>query len=80
MITFITIIMDINSVTTIGLPAKQAVIKHATVPEHKALNARLAKSPLRLGAIGLKPPIWIPIDVKLAKPHKAYAEITSERT
>lgn len=62
------------------IPAKHAVIKQAIVPEHRALNAILAKSLFRSGAIGLKPPIWIPIEEKFANPQRAYADITSERT
>ena len=34
-------------------------------------KANIAKSFLLLGAILLKPPIWIPIEPKFANPHKA---------
>ena len=36
-----------------------------------AMTPRRARSPLRLGAIPPMPPIWMPIEEKLAKPHRA---------
>ena len=62
-----------------NLPAMHAVIKQATVPATSALIATEAKSPFLSGAIGVRPPNWMPIDPTLAKPHKAYVAITSER-
>ena len=60
-------------------PAIQAVMKHATVPDIKALMATSAKSPFLSGAIGVRPPNWIPIAPTLAKPQSAYVAIISER-
>ena len=57
-----------------------AVMKQAIVPATSARTATVAKSCRRDGANGAKPPIWIPIELKLAKPHNAYVAIISERT
>ena len=43
----------------------------ANAPPIIALNDNFAKSFLLFGAILLNPPICIPIEPKLAKPHKA---------
>lgn len=56
-----------------------AVMKQAIVPATSARSATLAMSGLRDGASGPMPPIWIPIELKLAKPHNAYVAIISER-
>lgn len=56
-----------------------AVMKQAIVPATSARTATLARSVFRDGANGLKPPIWIPIEPMLAKPHNAYVAIISER-
>ena len=56
-----------------------AVMKQAIVPAISARNATVAMSSLREGAIGPMPPIWTPIDAKLANPHSAYVAIISER-
>ena len=53
------------------LPATQAVIKQANVPASKARIAKVAKSDFLSGANGPNPPIWIPIDEKFEKPHRA---------
>ena len=49
----------------------QAVIHDAKAPPIIALKANNDNSFLLLGAIIAKPPIWIPIDPKLANPHNA---------
>ena len=53
------------------IPATQAVMKQARVPPIMALRPSLAKSDRRSGAIPPIPPIWIPIELKLAKPEIA---------
>lgn len=60
-------------------PATQAVMKQASVPAIKARSATRDSNSLLLGASTEMPPICTPIDAKLAKPHKAYVQITSER-
>ena len=52
-------------------PANVAVIKVAIAPPITALIPRLAIVDFLLGARGPNPPIWIAIELKLAKPHKA---------
>ena len=56
-----------------------AVMKQAIVPAISARTATVAMSFLREGASGPKPPIWIPIELMLAKPHNAYVAMISER-
>ena len=51
-----------------SIPAMVAVSNAATVPPIRALTPNLAKVPLWLGAKTPIPPIWIPIEAKLAKP------------
>ena len=60
-------------------PAMHAVMKEAIVPAISARNATVATSSLRDGASGPKQPIWIPIELTLAKPHNAYVAMISER-
>ena len=60
-------------------PATHAVMKQATVPATSARTATRAMSDFLDGASGPIPPIWIPIEEKLAKPHNAYVAIISER-
>ena len=60
-------------------PATHAVMKQATVPATSARRATRAMSGFLDGASGPMPPIWIPIEAKLAKPHNAYVAIISER-
>ena len=60
-------------------PAIQAVIKHATFPAIIALRTMVAISAFLCGAIAPNPPNIIPIEPRLANPHKAYVEITSDR-
>ena len=52
-------------------PAIQAFIKLTIVPPIKALNPNSERLRFWLGAMAPIPPIWIPIEEKLAKPHKA---------
>src|SRR5262249_28599408 len=52
-------------------PAIVAVIQHANAPPTIARKASLARSVLRSGTSAEMPPIWMPIDAKLAKPHNA---------
>ena len=54
-------------------------MKHAVVPEIKALNATDAISPFLCGAIEVRAAIMIPTEPRLAKPQRAYVVITSER-
>ena len=58
----------------------QAVIKHAKVPAISARTAKLAKSGRLVGASALRPPIWTPSEPILAKPHRAYVAMISERS
>ena len=55
----------------ISIPAIVAVSNAATVPPIRALIPNLAKVDLWLGASTPMPPIWIPIEAKLAKPQRA---------
>lgn len=54
-----------------NIPATVAVIQEANAPPIMARRAKREISGLRSGASGAMPPIWIPIEAKLAKPHKA---------
>ena len=53
------------------MPAIVAVVHDAMAPPIIALKPTLARSLLRPGAIAEIPPIWMPIEEKLAKPHSA---------
>ena len=53
------------------MPAIQAVIKQAAEPATIALNAIVDKSDFRFGAMEPNDPSWIPIELKLEKPHNA---------
>jgi hypothetical protein len=57
------------------MPTITAVNKEANVPPIKANMPNRDKSPLLLGASDPIPPICIPIEAKLAKPHKIYVAI-----
>ena len=48
-----------------------AVIMLASVPASTARSPNCASSDLRLGASPPIPPIWIAIEEKFAKPHRA---------
>ena len=54
-----------------SMPAMQADMKFAMVPAATAFSPRRARSDLRLGASAPMPPIWIAMELKLAKPHSA---------
>ena len=58
-------------ITSIVTHAIFAVKNEAKVPANKALNPNDAISPRRFGAIPPIPPSKIPIEPRLAKPHKA---------
>ena len=57
------------------MPTITAVNKEANVPPIKANMPNRDKSPLLLGASDPIPPICIPIEAKLAKPHNIYVAI-----
>jgi len=54
-----------------SIPAIVAVSQEASAPPSIALSPIRASSDLRPGATAEIPPSWIPIDEKLAKPHRA---------
>ena len=56
-----------------------AVMRQATVPATRVRIAIAAMSSLREGASGPMPPIWMPIEETLEKPHNAYVAMISER-
>ena len=55
-----------------------AVMKLASVPANIARIPRRARSWRRLGASAPMPPIWMPIELKLAKPHSANVAIVND--
>ncbi|MND04750.1 hypothetical protein D3C83_251640 [compost metagenome] len=57
-----------------------AVTKFASVPASIARMPRRARSPRRVGASAPMPPICMPIDAKLAKPHNANVAMVNERS
>ena len=63
-------------ITFHNLPAVQAFINDTTVPVIIALNATPAMSDCLLGAIDPNAPITMPIELRFAKPHNAYVDIT----
>ena len=54
-------------------------MRQAIVPATRVRNAIVVMSFLRDGASGLIPPIRMPIELKLEKPHSAYVAMISER-
>src|ERR1022692_2233995 len=56
-----------------------AVMKFASVPASTAFNPRRARSDRRLGASDPMPPIWMPMELKLANPHSAYVAMMKDR-
>ena len=54
-----------------NMPATVAVIQEAKAPPSIARTAKPAIVERRSGARGVMPPIWIPTEAKLAKPHSA---------
>src|SRR5262249_59310962 len=59
-------------------PAMVAVMKLASVPANIARSPRRARSWRRFGASAPIPPIWIPIELKLAKPQSAKVAIVND--
>src|SRR5438309_4652622 len=57
----------------------QADIKFAKVPTNIAFSPRRARSDLRDGASAPIPPIWMAIELRLAKPQSANVAIVKER-
>jgi len=55
-------------------------MKQATLPATIALTATIAMSLRRDGAMALSPPSWTPIEPKLLNPHRAYVDISTERS
>ena len=53
------------------IPATDAVMRHVTTPPSNDRSTISARSPVRFGAIGLRPPSCIPIEPRLAKPQRA---------
>ena len=49
--------------------------QEAIAPPNIAFNPTFAKSLFLDGAIALIPPIWMPIEEKLANPHNAYVDM-----
>jgi len=58
-------------VTYISIPASEAEIYDAIVPQIIAFNPRLARSAFRVGAMAPIPPSWIATELKLANPQRA---------
>ena len=56
-----------------------AVRKLANVPASIARSPRRARSWRRSGASAPMPPIWMPIELKLANPHSANVAMVNER-
>ena len=54
-----------------NIPAIQADMKLARVPAATAFMPKRARSDLRLGARAPMPPIWMAMELKLAKPQRA---------
>src|SRR3954463_701222 len=60
------------------MPASVADRKLASVPAIIARKPRRARSCLRSGARAPMPPIWIPTELRLAKPHSANVAIVND--
>ena len=54
-------------------------MRQAIVPAARVRNAIAAMCSFRDGASGPMPPIWMPIEAKLEKPHSAYVAMISDR-
>ena len=61
-----------------SIPAIVAVRKLANVPASIARRPSRARSWRRSGASAPMPPIWMPIELKLAKPHSANVAIVND--
>ena len=56
-----------------------AVTKFASVPASMARMPSRARSDRRSGASAPMPPIWMPIELKLANPQRANVAIVNDR-
>ena len=63
--------VDDRPVVHRNIPAMVAVIQEAMAPPSMARSASRLRSRRRPSARELMPPIWMPTDAKLAKPHRA---------
>ena len=63
--------MNDTSLNQMSLPATQAVIRFVTIPPNKAVPTNFARSLIRLGAIGPRPPSCMPMELILANPQRA---------
>src|ERR1019366_9652862 len=61
------------------IPTMLADIRFASVPAIMARKPSLARSLRRLGARALSPPIWMPMEPKLANPHRANVAMVNDR-
>src|SRR5262245_2830208 len=59
-------------------PAIVAVMKLASVPANMARRPRRARSWRRFGARAPMPPIWMPIELRFAKPQSANVAIVND--
>ena len=62
------------------IPAIAAFVKHTIIGASRARTATDARSLALEGAIGVRLPIWMPIEAMLEKPQRAYVVMTSERS
>ena len=62
-----------------SMPAIEADIKFAIVPASMARIPSRASSPFLFGASAPMPPIWIPIELRFAKPQSANVAMVNER-
>src|SRR5215471_10243723 len=70
--------LDVRRVHS-SIPAMHADMKLAMVPASIAFRPSRARSDLRVGASAPIPPTWIAIELKLAKPQRAYVAIVKDR-
>src|SRR5882672_12795006 len=61
-----------------SMPASVAERKLASVPAIIARKPSLARSCLRLGASAPMPPIWMPTELRFAKPHSANVAMVND--
>lgn len=55
-------------------------MKLVMLPANMALAANLVNTFILPGASALSPPIWMPIEAKLANPHRAYVAMSTDRS
>ena len=74
-------VLDLNfeKLILINMPAIEADIRFAMVPASIARTPSLANSPRLFGAKAPIPPICIPMELRLANPHRAKVAIVYER-